>query len=236
MDGAADRLAVVTGAAGGIGRAITAALTEAGHPVVGLDLRAEADRSAVAALAADLTDPQQIEEAFDWIEERYGLPAVLVNNAGRYDARDFLDYTPESYRAVLDANLGSAFFCTQGLAHRLIAAGRPGDVVNIASISGQTGSPDTAYCASKGAVIALTQGLGRSLAAHRIRVNAVAPGVIDTAMAAAIPAERAQEYRERIPLGRFGRPEEIAAAVRYLVSPAARYVTATVLDVNGGLH
>ncbi|HEV2633900.1 MAG TPA: SDR family oxidoreductase [Actinocrinis sp.] len=229
-------LAVVTGAAGGIGRAITAALAGAGHAVVGVDLVAEADPAASGALAADLADPAAIEQLFQTIEKEHGLPGVLINNAGVYDARDFLDYTPADYRRVFDVNVGAAFFCTQELSRRLIAADRPGSVVNIASISGQSGSPDAAYGASKGAVIALTHSLGRALAAHRIRVNAVAPGIIDTPMAARIPADRAEDYRDRIPLGRFGSAAEVADAVRYLASPAAAYITATVLDVNGGLH
>jgi NAD(P)-dependent dehydrogenase (short-subunit alcohol dehydrogenase family) len=229
-------LAVVTGAAGGIGRAVTAALAGAGHTVIGVDIVAEADPSAHAALGADLADPDAIEHLFRTIEKEHGLPGVLINNAGVYEARDFLDYTPDDYRRVFDVNVGAMFFCTQEFSRRLIGAGLPGSVVNIASISGQTGSPDPGYSASKGAVITLTRSLGRALAAHRIRVNAVAPGVIDTAMAAHIPPERADDYRARIPLGRFGTAAEVADAVRYLASPAASYVTASVFDVNGGLQ
>ncbi|MDJ0461616.1 SDR family NAD(P)-dependent oxidoreductase [Streptomyces sp. H27-C3] len=229
-------LAVVTGAAGGIGRAVTAELAHAGHRVLAVDVKDDADPAAHAALTADLGVPAAADELFQLIEERYGLPSVLVNNAGIYEARDFLDYDAESYRRVFDINAGAAFFCTQTLARRLIAAGRPGSVVNIASISGQSGSPDAAYGASKGAVIALTRSLGRSLAPHRIRVNAVAPGLIDTPMAARIPADRAADYREQIPQARFGEAAEVASAVCYLAGPGASYVTASVLDVNGGLH
>lgn len=228
-------LAVVTGGAGGIGRAVTAALAEDGCRVVAVDVRGGADAAAQGQLVADVGDPDAVAGLFRRIEETYGVPDLLVNNAGVYEARDFLDYDAESYRRVFDGNTASAFFCTQAFARLLIAAGRPGSVVNVASISGQSGSPDAAYGASKGAVIALTRGLGRSLAAHGIRVNAVAPGVIDTPMAARIPAERRAEYAARVPVGRLGEAGEVAAAVRFLAGPGAGYVTATVLDVNGGL-
>uniref|UniRef100_A0AAU2VT99 SDR family oxidoreductase n=1 Tax=Streptomyces sp. NBC_00008 TaxID=2903610 RepID=A0AAU2VT99_9ACTN len=229
-------LAVVTGGSGGIGRAVTSALSEAGHRVLAVDVKDDADLAAYAALTADLGAPDAAERLFQLIEERYGLPSVLVNNAGIYEARDFLDYDVESYRRVFDVNAGAAFFCTQMFARRLIAAGRPGSVVNVASISGQSGSPDAAYGASKGAVIALTRSLGRALAPHHIRVNAVAPGLIDTPMAGRIPSDRAAGYRERIPQARFGEAAEVASAVCYLAGPGASYVTASVLDVNGGLH
>ncbi|MCO1614325.1 SDR family oxidoreductase [Micromonospora sp. CPM1] len=229
-------LAVVTGGAGGIGRAVTAALTRAGHRVLSVDREPAADPSAYAALVADLAVPVQAQRLLDDVHERYGLPAVLVNNAGVYPARDFLDYDPRTYAEVLDTNLGATFFGTLAYARALVAAGRPGTVVNVASISGRIGSPDAAYGASKGAVVALTRSLGRALAVHRIRVNAVAPGLVETPMAARIPAARQDDYRARIPAGRFGAPDEIAAAVAWLAGPDSSYVTASVLDVDGGLH
>ncbi|MGW4679624.1 SDR family NAD(P)-dependent oxidoreductase [Micromonospora taraxaci] len=229
-------LAVVTGAAGGIGRAVTAALTGSGHRVLGVDVDRAVDPAAYASLVADVAVPEQVEQLFARINERYGPPTVLVNNAGVYHARDFLDYDPKTYAQVLDVNLGAAFFCTQAFVRALIAAGRPGTVVNVASISGQSGSPDAAYGASKGACIALTRSLGRALAEQQIRVNAVAPGLVDTPMAARIPVERRDDYRARIPAGRFGSPAEVAAAVAWLAGPQSSYVTASVLDVNGGLH
>ncbi|MDI3405798.1 SDR family NAD(P)-dependent oxidoreductase [Streptomyces cavernicola] len=232
----AGTLAVVTGGAGGIGRAVTATLAEAGYRVLAVDVEDDADPAAHAALVADLGAPEAVGKLFQEIEDTYGVPGVLVNNAGIYEARDFLDYDAESYRRVFDINTGAAFFCTQELARRLIAAGRPGSVVNIASISGRSGSPDAAYGASKGAVITLTRSLGQALAPHRIRVNAVAPGVIDTPMASRIPTDRAAGYRERIPMGRFGEATEVASAVRYLAGPDASYVNASVVDVNGGLR
>ncbi|MFI7221329.1 SDR family NAD(P)-dependent oxidoreductase [Micromonospora maritima] len=229
-------LAVVTGGAGGIGRAVTAALTRTGHRVVSVDRDAAADPSAYATVVADLAVPEQVERVVADVRARHGLPAVLVNNAGVYLARDFLDYDARTYAEVLDVNLGATFFGTLAYARALVAAGRPGTVVNVASISGRSGSPDAAYGASKGAVIALTRSLGRALAAHRVRVNAVAPGLVQTPMADRIPADRRDDYRARIPAGRFGTPDEVAAAVAWLADPASSYVTATVLDVNGGLH
>ncbi|MFI7069957.1 SDR family NAD(P)-dependent oxidoreductase [Micromonospora sediminicola] len=229
-------LAVVTGGAGGIGRAVTAALTRAGHRVVSVDREPAADPSAYATLVADLAVPDRVERVVADVRDRHGLPDVLVNNAGVYLARDFLDYDAKTYAEVLDVNLGATFFGTLAYARALVAAGRPGTVVNVASISGRSGSPDAAYGASKGAVIALTRSLGRALAAHRIRVNAVAPGLVETPMADRVPAARRDDYRARIPAGRFGTPDEIAAAVAWLADPASSYVTAAVLDVDGGLH
>lgn len=236
MTGQRLSIAIVTGGAGGIGRAVTAAMSAAGYRVLSVDVTDTAHPAAYAALVADVADPEEAGRLFRLIDEEYGLPDVLVNNAGIYEARDFLDYEPGDYRRVLDVNLGAAFFCSQAVARRLIAADRPGSIVNVASISGQTGSPDTAYGASKGAVIALTISLGRSLAPHRIRVNAVAPGLVDTPMAARVPAARAARYREHIPMGRFGDAAEVASAVCYLAGPTAGYITASVLDVNGGLR
>ncbi|MFC9897552.1 SDR family NAD(P)-dependent oxidoreductase [Nocardia sp. NPDC127579] len=229
-------LAVVTGAAGGIGTATTDLLAAAGYRVVAVDKRPFDSAAAADCQVVDLSDPAAICAFFTSVEQTHGVVSALVNNAGIYLARDFLDYGAADFDAVLDVNLRAAFFCTQHVARRLIATGATGSVVNVGSISGQSGSPDAAYAASKGALIALTRGLGRALAVHRVRVNAVAPGIIETPMAARIPDGRARAYRAQIPVGRFGTPDEVAAAIGYLISPASSYVTASVLDVNGGLQ
>ncbi|MFF0608082.1 SDR family NAD(P)-dependent oxidoreductase [Nocardia tengchongensis] len=228
-------LAVVTGADGGIGRATTELLAADGYRVLALDRRPFTSAAAIATRVADLSDYRAIGALVDELTAEFGVASVLVNNAGSYLAREFLDYEPEHFDQVMDVNLGAAFFLTQGFARHLIAAGEPGAVVNVGSISGQSGSPDAAYAASKGALLTLTRSLGRSLAAHRIRVNAVAPGIIETPMAARIPEDRARAYQAQIPTGRFGTAAEVAEAIRYLAGPAGSYVTASVLDVNGGL-
>ncbi|GAA0799398.1 SDR family NAD(P)-dependent oxidoreductase [Spirilliplanes yamanashiensis] len=226
-------VALVTGSAGAIGAAIGRALAAAGHHVIGADLRPD-PAAPWRTVVARLDDPAEAAAALaDAAAD--GPVTTLVNNAGVYLARDFLTTTPEEFDAVLGANVRSAFFCAQHAARALIAAGTPGTIVNIASVSGRTGSADAAYGASKGAVIALTKSLATALAPHRITVNAVAPGLIDSDMSRRIPADRQRAYRSRIPLGRFGRPEEVAAVVAALAGDAGSYLTGSVVDVNGGL-
>jgi NAD(P)-dependent dehydrogenase (short-subunit alcohol dehydrogenase family) len=234
---AADRaVAIVTGAAGGIGRAVVAALDEDGFFVVALDRAAGPVPGAGIAHGLDLADPQAISERFALLDAEHGTAAVLVNCAGFYEGREFLGYGPESLRYVIDANLTSTFFCTQCVVRRAIVEARTASIINVASISGQAGSPDAGYGASKGAVIALTVSLGRSLVRHGIRVNAVAPGIIDTPMAARIPPDRLAAYLAEIPSGRLGRRDEVAAAVRFLADPSSSYITGATIDVNGGLR
>lgn len=229
---------MVTGSSGAIGAATCAHLAEAGYMVAGLDVRPPAAGPGHGHLSVDLADPRAVTEAFDEVAAELGRPAVLVNNAGVYLARDFLDTTAEELDRVLTVNVKGAFWCAQAFARQVVAAGgdEPAAIVNVASVSGRTGSPDAAYGASKGAVIALTRSLAGVLAPYRIRVNAVAPGIVQSAMADRIPADRQAHYLDGIPLGRFGRPGEIAAVITMLASATAGYMTGAVVDVNGGLH
>jgi NAD(P)-dependent dehydrogenase (short-subunit alcohol dehydrogenase family) len=223
-------LAVVTGSTGAIGAATCAALAEAGYDVVGVDQRDPATPPPWRHRTADLGRLDEVARAFTGLQ-----PDVLVNNAGVYLAQDFLSTTARDYDLVMGSNVRAAFFCAQTFARRLVEARRPGVIVNVASVSGRTGSPDVAYGASKGAVIALTRSLGQSLARHGIRVNAVAPGLVHSDMSARIPADRQEKYRQSIPLGRFAEPAEIAAVITMLAGPAGSYLTSSIVDVNGGL-
>jgi NAD(P)-dependent dehydrogenase (short-subunit alcohol dehydrogenase family) len=222
--------AVVTGSTGAIGAATCAALTDAGYQVVGLDCVVPQSPPAWRHRTAHLADPEQVAEAFSGIS-----PTLLVNNAGAYLAQDFFDTTADDFDLVFGANVRSAFLCAQTFARRLADAGEPGVIVNVASVSGRTGSPDVAYGASKGAVIALTRSLSQALAAYRIRVNAVAPGLVHSAMSRRIPSPRQEKYLRDIPLGRFAEPAEIAAAITAIAGPAGTYMTGSIVDVNGGL-
>jgi NAD(P)-dependent dehydrogenase (short-subunit alcohol dehydrogenase family) len=227
-------VAVVTGSSGAIGAATCERLAEDGYRVAGFDVQAPAAGCRQTHWAVQLADPVAVATAFHDVAAALGEPSVLVNNAGRYLARDFLDTTPEELDEVLGANVKSAFFCSQVFARR--SAPGPRAIVNVASISGQTGSPDAAYGSSKGALIALTKSLAGVLASYGIRVNAVAPGIVRSPMSERIPPDRQAHYLEGIPLGRFGRPDEVAAVIAMLASPAAGYLTGAVVDVNGGLH
>lgn len=228
------RTVVVTGSSGVIGDALVQAFAARSWRVAGFDARPGAG-AGVHHVDVDLRRPEEVSAAFDAVRARWGGVDVLVNNAGHYLGTDFLDTSPEQYAAVMDSNVLSAFLCSQEFARRAIADGRPGAVVNVASVSGRTGSVDCAYGASKGAMIALTRSTGLALAQYDIRVNCVAPGVVASEMADRIPADRRSRYLDQVPLRRFGRPAEIAAAVAFLATDDSSYMTRAVLDVNGGL-
>jgi NAD(P)-dependent dehydrogenase (short-subunit alcohol dehydrogenase family) len=228
-------VAVVTGASGAIGTAVCRALAGAGYAVAGIDMAPAPTGAEWFHVQARVDDPQRVAVAWDDITAELGPPLVLVNNAGIYLGQDFWDTTPEQLDMVFSSNVKSAFLCSQEMARRLRADGLGGSIVNVASVSGRAGSPDAAYGASKGALLALTTSLGKVLAPHNIRVNVVAPGIIESAMSARIPPDRLEHYRAGIPLGRFGLPEEVAAVIVNLAGPGWAYVTGAVVDVNGGL-
>ncbi|MFC0626316.1 SDR family NAD(P)-dependent oxidoreductase [Kribbella deserti] len=228
------KVAVVTGAAGGIGAAIVGSLQRDGWRVAGLDLRPS---PADLDLVVDLADADALRRALDTVAAELGSPTGLVNGAGLYQAVDLLQTTPEYVDAVLAVNVAAPIYLCRGLIKRCLDADQPASIVNIASIVGHTGSDDPAYGASKGALFSLTKGLAKAYGAAGIRVNAVAPGVIEpTPMAATIPEHRRRRHLDAIPEQRFGRPEEVAEAVAYLMSSRSAYINGAILDVNGGLH
>lgn len=243
------RAALVTGASRGIGAAIARALALHGCDVVG-NARHVGDAEAEAAHAieaetgrtvrfvkADIASGEDVEAL---MEQAVGILGgrldVLVNNAGVTRDRRFEEMTEEDWDEVLDTNLKGAWRCTRAAVPHLRRS-PAGRVVFVASIVGQTGNAGQVnYAASKGGVIAMAKALARELAPYGILANAVAPGFIDTQMLATIPAGVLSEIVESVPLGRLGRPEEIADAVAFLASPASSYITGQVLAVNGGLY
>jgi NAD(P)-dependent dehydrogenase (short-subunit alcohol dehydrogenase family) len=226
-------VAVITGSNGLIGQATCRRLAQAGYLAVGIDVGAEGAGN-WPHHQCDLSDLDRLETTLAAIEREHGLIRVLFNNAGVYHPdSDFLDVPPAQFDATLEVNLRAPFFASQWVANRLIAAGQTGAIVNTASSAGQRGSTVVEYGASKAAVINLTKSLGTRLGRHGIRVNAIAPGLINTAMGARTP-QVAKERAKGSALGRAGEPEEIASVVEFLVSDAASFVTCATIGVNGG--
>jgi NAD(P)-dependent dehydrogenase (short-subunit alcohol dehydrogenase family) len=242
------KLAVVTGAASGIGRACALALTDPDGAVVLLDRDAEGlERTAAAvrraggtafSYALDVTDAGQVSAAFGEIA-RLGPMSVLVNSAGIEIMKSLEDMTERDWDWQMAVNVKSMFLCCQQGVPSMQAAG--GSIINIASVLGILAAPlHTAYCASKGAVIQFTKALGLDLAPRGIRVNAVLPGPIDTPMYRATmatypdPVNAHEQHVRSIPLGTIGQPEDVAAVVAFLASPASRFVTCTSIVVDGG--
>lgn len=239
-------VAVVTGGSRGIGRAVCLALASAGAQVaVGYHSRADAAEEVVAAITAaggaafahqaDVSVRVQAEGLIAAVQERWGRVDVLVNNAGLTRDGLLLRMSDDAWHEVLRANLDGAFWCLRASA-KIMLRQRSGRIVNIASVAGTVGNAGQAnYSAAKAGLIGLTRAAAAELASRGITVNAVAPGWIDTDMTAGLPEVARQAALARVPLGRMGRPEDIAQAVLYLAGPGASYVTGTVLVVDGGL-
>jgi 3-oxoacyl-[acyl-carrier protein] reductase len=241
-----ERIAFVTGASRGIGRACALALSSAGYRVALaarnrelLDQVAEeviAAGGAASVIEIDLGSADSIKEAFSRTAKEFGPVSVLVNNAGI--TRDGLSMRMkrEDWSAVLDTNLTGAFLCCQQVMPAMMKE-RWGRIINIASVVGQMGNGGQAnYSAAKAGLIGLTKSLAQELAARNITVNCVTPGFIETDMTAALPGEVKEKMLGAIPLKRFGRPEDIAAAVRFLAGGDAGYITGAVLNINGGMY
>jgi 3-oxoacyl-[acyl-carrier protein] reductase len=242
------RIAVVTGASRGIGRAIALALGARGaRVIVNYTSNEAAAKETAAAVAAaggsavtrrfDVADAAAVDAAFKEIVAAEGGLHILVNNAGVAVNTLVLGAKDADWKRALDVNLNGTFHCCRAALRALMKAREAGRIINITSITGEIGSAGQApYVAAKAAVIGLTKTLAREYASRGVTVNAVSPGYIDTDMTASeLPADRRAQLLEQIPLGRVGKPEDVAAAVAYLASPAAAYVTGQVLRVNGGL-
>lgn len=233
---------LITGAAGGIGRRLAEVYAERGACVAMTDLadtegerlaRAMAERGRdVAFFPADLRRPDQIVRLFGQVEETFGGVDILINNAARHIVKSPLELTVEEWDEVLEVNLRGAFLCAREAARRMIARRSGGAIVNIASTRAVQSEADTeAYAASKGGLLALTHALAVSLGPHRIRVNAICPGWIETGDYAALrDIDHAQH-----PAGRVGRPDDVALACLYLTDPENDFVTGTALFVDGGM-
>jgi 3-oxoacyl-[acyl-carrier protein] reductase len=241
-----DKIALVTGGAQGIGKAIALALAGEGAKVIISDINLElAQHSAkeieklgVESLAVktNVADLGEVETSVKASAARFGKIDILINNAGITKDNLLVRMKKEDWDAVLAVNLTGVFNFSKAVSS-LMMKQRYGKIISIASIVGQMGNFGQAnYAASKAGVIGFTKTLARELAARNITVNAVAPGFIQTAMTDKIPEEVKQKMLEQIPLGKLGQPQDVAAAVLFLASPEADYITGQVIAVNGGMY
>ncbi len=242
-----DKVAIVTGGSRGIGRAICRALAARGaHVVVNYAGNEVAAGETLESIRKDggkgelrqfsVADPEAVDAAITEVHKRLGRLDILVNNAGITRDQLLLRVKPEELSEVMATNLGGALWCSKS-AMRLMMRAKRGRIVSLSSVVGESGNPGQAvYSASKAALIGLTKTLAREYASRGITVNAVAPGFIETDMTANLPGEAKQAILAQTPLGRIGSPEEVAAAVVFLASDEAGYVTGQVLRVNGGMY
>ncbi len=243
---------LITGAGRGIGAATALAAARAGYAVgvnyqrdaaaaAGVVARIQAEGGRALAVQADVADPEDVARLFDQVEQALGPLTALVNNAGTTGRiTRFVDLDLATLRRTIDVNLIGSMLCAQAAVRRFSSAhgGQGGAIVNLSSVAAATGSPGeyVHYAATKAAIEAFTRGLAREVASEGIRVNAVAPGTVQTGIhAAGGDPERPARVADRIPLGRVGAPEEIAAAILWLLSDAAAYVTGSILTIAGGL-
>ncbi len=239
------RVALVTGASRGIGRAIahglaargaTVAAAARGEHAAGTVAEIQAAGGRAEAVSLDVTRPEAIDHAIAGLVERLGRIDILVNNAGIARDQLLLRMKRDDWDAVLATNLTAAYGCIQAALKPMIRQ-RSGRIVNVSSVVGQAGNAGQAnYAASKAGLIGLTKAVALEVASRNITVNAVAPGLIETDMTRAVPAGAQQGWQARIPLGRLGTPEDVAAAVVFLASDEAAYITGHVLAVNGGMY
>ena len=248
--------ALITGAGGGIGLAVTGAFLREGARCTAVDLR-DAPSTEMQALlaahpqqlhyvAADVASNESIATMVAAARARFGTVTTLFNNAAVFDLAPLLEANEASYQRIFDVNVKGLFFTMQAVLAQMVADGVQGSVINLASQAGRRGEALVAhYCASKAAVISYTQSAALAMAPHGIRVNGIAPGVVDTPMWGQVDAlfakaeglqlgEKKIAVGKAVPLGRMGVPEDIAGAAVFLASPAAAYITAQTLNVDGG--
>jgi 3-oxoacyl-[acyl-carrier protein] reductase len=240
------QVAVITGASRGIGRAVALQLSQAGAAVVVTATTLEgaqrtADEIAAAggkalAVKVDVSVAAEVEALFKEAVSAFGKVDILVNNAGITKDGLLLRMKESDWDAVIDVNLKGAFNCTREAA-KLMSKARYGRIVNLSSVVGEMGNPGQAnYCASKAGMIGLTKSVAKELARRNVTVNAVAPGFIETDMTQELSEKAKESLQEQIPMGRLGSGDDIAAAVLFLVSDGAAYITGHVLSVNGGMY
>jgi len=229
VEGLDGRVAVVTGAGRGIGQAIAEALAANGAQVAALDLEAP-DHAGILGLSCDVADEAAVDAAFARVEEALGTVSVVVLNAGIFPIVPFLETTRELWDRTMAINLTGAFLCARRAIPGMRAQ-RYGRIVAIGSSAGKTGGAKSvaAYAASKAGIMAMAKSIANEYAREGITANALAPSLIDTPMIA-----NTRDLVDRIPVGRFGRPEEVAALVCFLASEHAGYITGEVTDINGG--
>lgn len=239
------QVAIVTGASRGIGRSIAISLARAGAHVVVNYLQSRdaaeevvnlihASGSKAVSVQADVTNPDDVSRLI-MASTELGIPRILINNAGIAGERLLLDTTLEEWESLIRSNLTAPFLCTKAVLPHMLRE-RYGRIINISSIWGISGGAfEVAYSASKGGIISFTKALAKEVARSGITVNAVAPGAIDTDMLENLTVDRLHAIEEETPVGRLGRPEDIAHAVLFLASPSASFMTGQVVSPNGGL-
>lgn len=240
------KVALVTGATRGIGSAIALKLGQEGATIIGTATSEEGASKITAKLhevgikgtgyVLNVTDKSAIEGILGQVEQSYGSPTILINNAAITHDNLFLRMKLDEWADVLDTNLNAVFHLTK-LCIRNMLKSRFGRIINIGSIVGTTGNPgQTNYASAKAALIGFTKSLAQEVASRGITVNVVAPGFIDTDMTRVLPAEQRQLLLDKIPMQRLGQPEDIAAIVAFLISEQASYITGQTIHVNGGMY
>jgi 3-oxoacyl-[acyl-carrier protein] reductase len=239
------KVALVTGGSRGIGRAIALALAEAGADILLNYARSDKQADEVkrqvekmgrkcVTVRADVSKFEQAQNLGKAVVSHFGKLDILINNAGVNRDRTLRRMTPEQWNEVIQTNLNSVFNCTKAVLEAMITQGG-GVIVSVSSVIGEMGNiGQTNYASTKAGIIGFTKSLARELAGNNIRVNAVAPGFIETDMLGTVPEDIRKQILAQIPLGRFGTPEEIALSVLYLCSPAASWITGITLRINGG--
>jgi 3-oxoacyl-[acyl-carrier protein] reductase len=226
------KTAIVTGALGGIGRAVVQRFQKDGYDVVKVDAHNLENEAGVVEIDLSRDD---VEQRFEALLERYPETEVLVNCAGWYQPQTIFEIDLKGFSNNFDINVRSVFLSSRAFARYLTAKNALGTIVNVSSVSGRMGSAVVDYAASKAAVDSLTKSLAKALAGTSIRVNAVAPGIVDTPMGRRIPKQVLDERIQTIPLRRIATPEDVANAIAFLASDQAAYVNGQTLAVCGGM-
>jgi len=248
MNDSISRVVVITGGSRGIGRSIALKFSEENPRIVIIhydedesDSEKTLNELSLRGIKAvsyriDVSFFDDMDKLFGDIISEFGRIDVLINNAGIIRDKLLMLLSEEDWDRVLRVNLQGVFNCTKAAIRSMIRQ-KKGHIVNISSVVGQIGNIGQAnYCASKAGIMGFTKSIAREVAGRGINVNAVAPGFIDTGMTAALPEKVREKFRQQIPMGRFGRPEDIAEAVYWLCSDAAGYITGQIIHVNGGLY
>lgn len=238
------RVALVTGAGSGIGRAVALRLAEDGYAVAVNDLKPDAAEGTASAIReaggvaepvpGDVSDPESVHAFFERAHEVFGAPEALVNNAGFLQQKPFVELTVEDFDRMISVHLRGTFLCIKEALPEMLSRGR-GVIVNVASQLGQIGGIELChYSAAKAGIIGLTKALAREVSARGVRVNAVAPGPINTELVQGLSEEWRRAKAAELPLGRFGEPEEVAETVAFLVSDRASLYVGQTLGPNSG--
>ncbi len=239
-------VALITGASRGIGQAIAYALGGMGATVIGtatsekgaeaITTYLQADNIKGVGMALNVNDSENIGAVIKQITDDYGVPTILINNAGITRDNLLMRMKDDEWEDIINTNLSSVYRLSKAVLRGMMKA-RHGRIISIASVVGATGNAgQTNYTAAKAGMVGFTKSLAREVGSRGITVNAVAPGFIDTYMTKALPDAQKEALKSQIPLGRLGQPEEIAAAVAFLASPAAAYISGETIHVNGGMY